>query len=279
MALPIGSVVTSFNPPETFYENIKAIAHQSAFVTIIDNASDVKYRDLFQKIQNDFKNVSITLNEKNLGVATALNQGVTTLSSKDIKWIATFDHDTKIPDEYFASLLASINTAKDIGKILLVGPKQPGSTSSSILERPAVLITSGCLHRRDTFELIGLFKDKFFIDCVDHEFCLRVWSNGYIVIEVSDVKIIHELGYPQKSNFLWMTFYTSNYSTLRRFSMFRNSVWLTKLYFPLKISWFFQHWTSLAKDAIKLVLAEENRYLKFLAVCKGFLQGLTQPSP
>jgi rhamnosyltransferase len=47
---------------------------------------------------------------------------------------------------------------------------------------------------REVFEKVGLFREEFFIDCVDTDYFLRAAANGYATVAAMDCSIAHELG-------------------------------------------------------------------------------------
>jgi rhamnosyltransferase len=58
-------------------------------------------------------------------------------------------------------------------------PGDPGATET------VTTITSGSLVSLTVFQLLGGLRDDFFIDCVDHEYCLRARAHGFRVMITS----------------------------------------------------------------------------------------------
>ena len=90
------------------------------------------------------------------------------------------------------------------------------------------LISSGTLIPIDAFDKVGLMEEKLFIDYVDHEWCWRAFSKGYICCMDRNVRIMHKVG--QKAiSLCGFPFLIS--SSFRYFYQYRNSLWLMKRYY------------------------------------------------
>ncbi len=281
--LHVGAVITSFNPPDNFYENVQGIALQAEQVVLVDNASSEKYRAVFDKILRNLKNVVMILNSKNLGIGEALNQGTKKLlENPDLNWIATFDHDTQIPASYFTKLVDSVRRDSLHQATQIIGPRFTLSGEATPFDRavePATaIITSGAMYSRSVFNKIGFFRSDFFIDSIDHEFCLRAIANGLRVAQVNTVTIQHRLGLPQKTSFLGVfSFYTLNYSGLRKYHMIRNFIFLVRLYGETQPRWLLKNSGFLIKEIVKTVFFEKNKGQNIKALLKGLKDGLATP--
>nr|BFD66477.1 glycosyltransferase family 2 protein [Bdellovibrio sp. HAGR004] len=270
-----GAVITSYNPPDDFYTNVAAICRQAGIVFVVDNASDSAHSEKFLKLTQDFSNLKIIYNESNLGVATALNQGVRKVLDYPIEWIATFDHDTLIPDNFFIDLVRAADAYADFEKVMLLAPRDHGARGEKgPAEEGLVAITSGTLHRKDVFSKVGFFLDELFIDCIDQEYCFRVKKSGYKLLVVNSVKTDHRLGAPVAVRLGPFVFWPMNYSPTRYFYIFRNSIWLTKSYFWMAPQWFLGHWWVLSKIFIKILIGESAKHTKLREIFRAFGKSL-----
>jgi len=274
----IGAVVTSHNPPDIFFENITQIAEQALHLVIVDNNSDKKWLHTFNQIEQSFSNVTIICNHENKGVGAALNQGVAFLLNKfKVEWVATFDHDTLIPDNYFEKLSNATKQQNNTNLARIIGPNYAASQIKKNIAVEA-LITSGMVIHNSVFNSIGYFREDFFIDSIDHEFCLRANSKGITVYQAGSVAIDHKLGNPQKIQ-LWPfgSFFILKYSPIRKYYMFRNFIFLFRLYFKSNKNWLFKNSIFLAKEFLKTALFERNRQGNFAAITRGMAHGITMP--
>jgi rhamnosyltransferase len=93
-------------------------------------------------------------------------------------------------------------------------------------------ITSGSIVRTDVFRRVGGFEEKLFIDCVDHEFCLRCRSHGLLVIEGRRQSMSHSLGETAVRKLGSIPVPVSNHSATRRYYITRNQLEVSRKYLP-----------------------------------------------
>lgn len=154
-------------------------------------------------------------NGANLGIATALNQGVARLLALGCEAALLFDQDSEPDDALLdalpAALFAQIRTGR---RVAVVGPAYVDARLGGVapfvrfafprLQRvPAVgeaaldvdfLITSGSCLNLATWSDIGPMDDALFIDFVDVEWCVRARRAGYAVLGIPWLRLGHALG-------------------------------------------------------------------------------------
>lgn len=93
----IAAGIVLYNPDlSRLKENINAILPQVDFIILIDNDStnigkvEAEYRKL--------NNIYLIKNEKNMGIAKALNKIVRFCEHKNCEWVLTLDQDSVSPD-------------------------------------------------------------------------------------------------------------------------------------------------------------------------------------
>jgi rhamnosyltransferase len=64
------------------------------------------------------------------------------------------------------------------------------------LLRCSVIISSGTAISLEAYRELGQFREDFFIDHVDAEYCMRAQAHGVPVCVNADVSLPHELGKP-----------------------------------------------------------------------------------
>ena len=136
-------------------------------------------------------------------------------------------------------------------------------------------MTSGSLLQSSIFEEQGEFVDALFIDAVGYEFSLR--RAGYILDQCDTAVLLHAPGHPIVHSFRGKRlFVTANYGPTRRYYQERNKVWVARRYwrnfpvFCLKLFMFS------AKDLVKILLAEPNKWNKCHFMIRGFMDGLRE---
>ena len=278
------AVVTTYYPDISFPNRIKAIANQVGRVVIVDNGSGVEAQDLLVQVAKD-EVFELILNTDNLGVATALNQGVNRALCLGFKWVALFDQDS-VPAHSFLGTLSRIYTSfPEKHQIGIIGANYIHANSGlpalectqkekcEFLEVKSV-ITSGSLLNLAAFQSVGKFRDDFFIDQVDEEFCLRLRSHGWKVLMSCKPLLICAIGNPTSHRFLWKQVYSSNHSAIRRYYITRNRVVLWKKYLLKEPKWALQSMRSTLMETILILFCENKKLAKLRAIALGVLHGL-----
>ncbi|NDV64972.1 hypothetical protein [Bacteroides sp. 224] len=134
-------------------------------------------------------------------------------------------------------------------------------------------ITSGAIYDLRIFSVVGFFKEQYFIDAIDTEFCYRCHINDVKTLLISDSLIIQRFGDTSKTKF---GIYISNYSSFRIYYIIRNHIFLWREYSHImpkdKKKWFF--YSVLLKWPFKILLLEKNKKVKIESYLKGLLVGL-----
>lgn len=276
------AIIVSHNPDERLKANINKIILQDVHIVVIDNASTkncVKLISAFKKNQN----VTIIKNSINVGLATALNQGVRYAIEKKYKWVATFDQDSIITNCYFKNMLEVFDVCSDNHTVAIIAPVYKDQTTgniqsfkdhnsidaNSLFSFITTTNTSGNLILVDVFKNIGLFRDDFIIDYIDKEFCLRCKQCGYNIVESNHTYLLHNVGNPRQHKLLWKTPISSNHTPLRRYYITRNRLIVYKKYFKLFPYWVLKDYCSMIREIIKVFVYERDKTKKILFICKG----------
>lgn len=154
-------------------------------------------------------------NGANLGIATALNQGIERLIDAGCTCALLFDQDSEPSAGLLTELPRTLaaECARD-PRVALVGPAYEDARLGGVapfvrfgymkLQRVAptgtqpvavdFLITSGSCVNLAAWRDIGPMDDALFIDFVDLEWCVRAKSKGYAVLGAPALRLAHELG-------------------------------------------------------------------------------------
>jgi rhamnosyltransferase len=285
--MSICAVVISYYPAEQIVENVVALLDQVDEVVIVDNGSGSATKKLLGRLGN-YSKVRVIYNQKNLGIAAALNIGVKHAKEVGYEWIATFDQDSKVTSNMISAMLQAYEAYPEKEKIASLSPRycdsasgRVGSSSNQHLnnhvlpyEEVLIVITSGNMVQSSVFDTVGYFNETLFIDHVDTEFCLRCATHKYKILEASDAVLEHSLGTPTQHKLLWKTPITSNHSALRRYYNARNGIYIYKKFVFAQPAWVFNHAYIYLKTIIVLTLFENHRGEKLLAICRGIFHGL-----
>ena len=179
----------------------------------------------------------IALNE-NKGIAFAQNTAIELVMSKGKKYILFLDQDTDVDFTYPVTKFMNLKKMeiKD-SRIVALGPMildkethkpykyySTKQFDENIILSPT-LISSGTISPIWAFQKIGMMDEKLFIDYVDHEWCWRANSKGYICCMDLRLKMEHKVGYKTAYCFGFPYLLASPF---RYFYQYRNSIWLQK---------------------------------------------------
>ncbi|WP_246217355.1 glycosyltransferase family 2 protein [Paraburkholderia panacisoli] len=231
-------------------------------------------------------------NGANLGIATAINQGVTRLIDAGCVSALIFDQDS----EPSAQLIEALPRTLDVElrhrtRVALVGPAYEDARLGGVapfvrfgylkLQRVApvgtrpidvdFLISSGSCINLAAWSDIGPMEDELFIDFVDLEWCIRARSKGYAVLGAPGLRLAHSLG--GEPVVIFGRTYPSH-SPVRHYYMFRNAIALIKRSY---IPWSWKS-TELVKLPVRLAiygLFMHPRARHFGMAMLGIWHGLT----
>lgn len=274
----IASVVT-FNPElDVLRNNLNALRKASIYVWIVDNNSQnaVEISALAYSIGCGFLG-----NEENLGVATALNQALNYAAQAGAEWLWTFDQDTEIAPDCAEFMLAAPHDYCKNNVIAFVVNHADRRTGRSYdaplildplgkLSLMRVCITSGTLLNVRSSVVLGGFDDGYFIDFVDHEFCLRARSQGYSIYRVDRAQAWHSLGNISEHGFGCLRLRATHHNALRRYYMTRNTLLTLFKFGRVDLFFSFRAFITIFYGLFCVWLFESDVAKKTLATLWGF---------
>ena len=131
--------------------------------------------------------------------------------------------------------------------------------------------TSGNLVDLSKFQKIGGYREDFFIDYVDHDFCLRLNKMGFKVYVCNKTFLKHSLGNIEEVNLIFRKVYPTNHSAVRLYYRTRNRFYLKKTYKSIIPTFFKQDDKDFWKSMLKAVLFEKNKLKKVKYFILGYL--------
>ncbi len=281
----ICAVIVTYHPDADFHKRLVRIAKQVGQVVVVDNNSDSSSVAMLQDVC-ERPQIELILNNYNMGVAAALNQGVNLAHDMNFTWALLFDQDTEPTDAMVNVFAAVYKQFPDKGSLALIGANYSALRSGRIrhhneanhvsgwIEKKTI-ITSGSLLRLGIFKEIGPFRTEFFIDHVDHEYCLRARSAGFRVIKTQEPTMEHSIGAPSMHQLLWKSIRTSNHSALRHYYMMRNHIVVSREYAFKDPEWVITTLYSSLKTIFLMILFEKEKLIKLKFIFLGIVDGLT----
>ncbi len=280
----ICAVVVTYHPDSNLLSRVERVVEQVAQVLIVDNGSSElcvgRIRELADKL-----NVHLILNKCNGGVAQALNEGARWADEQGYRWVLTLDQDTVVADDIVETLSAVYEEFADKERLALIGSNYRDPISGGLFlplscddhcswQEVKTAITSGSIISLSIYHAIGPFREEFFIDCVDCEYCLRARSLGFNVIMARKPLLQHTIGATTMHKLPWKMTGTTNHSPVRRYYMTRNQLVLAREYLRREPVWTLSTLYRHLKSTISMCLFEKDilRKLKYTAI--GVLDGL-----
>jgi rhamnosyltransferase len=278
------AIVVTYHPDSSFAERFERLVGQVGAMLIVDNNSDTSVVSMLRETASRL-NMALILNSENVGLAAALNMGVAHAIAKGYRWVLLFDQDTVPGGKVFEGLREAYDDFPHKEKLAVIGSNYSGAQTGKLRfsaratngcswkERRAV-ITSGSLISLPVYGKLGPFRDEYFVDCVDLEYCLRARSKGFHVIVASKPLMIHDVGKPTRHRLPWQEIDVSNHSRVRRYYMIRNNIDLAKKYILQEPAWVLASLWTRFKSVILLCIFEDDKLAKLRYSTMGLFDGL-----
>ena len=124
----VAALVVTYFPDAEFPERLARVLEQVGRLVIVDNGSDAAALGWAEKLAGT-EGVTVERNGANLGIAAALNKGITLLAAESYDWVVTLDQDSAIESGFVAALVATVAGDADPESVALVGgnrvPRRP----------------------------------------------------------------------------------------------------------------------------------------------------------
>ena len=198
----------------TCVDSIAAAGISSEQIVIVDNGSS---DDSVQEFRTCFPSTPIVRNKENLGFGTGMNQGISYALEQGASSVLILNNDTVVDPQMVSALIKAYGTLENAG---VLGPAiyyhdapgtiwRLGDRQHNWLPMPVevridlehcaapfeVDYVTGCgmLVRREVFERIGVFDERYFMYFEDADFCRRARDAGFTVWCVPEAKMWHKV--------------------------------------------------------------------------------------
>ncbi|HWY57357.1 MAG TPA: glycosyltransferase [Terriglobales bacterium] len=271
------------NPTPEFENNICALITQLEQVIIVDNESSQTSRHFVENIAATYK-IETIWSQQNLGIASALNAGIDrAMVTDECRWILMLDQDSQVPPDFVETIANAYEACPFKDKVALIGAnyklafrplhKLRAQRDNQTFRDVVTLMTSGTVVKRSVLMDCGRLDESFFMDYVDHDFCLRVRRHGLRIIQANNAILQHQLGTPTLHRLFGKYFTTPNYSPNRRYHNARNRIIVYRRYFYHETSWIVCDCFRWFREALKMILVEHDRNRKLRSIARGVLDG------
>src|SRR5262249_32266920 len=141
-------------------------------------------------------------------------------------------------------------------------------------EERDVVITSGSLLSIGAYKTIGPFRNEFFIDYEDHEYCLRARAHRFKGLICLIPLMHHSLCPPTFYRIGTMYLRVTNHAAHRRYYFTRNCVVLMREYTFREPIWVVRQLLGQIYVALTVIAFETNKLEKLRAMTIGLAHGL-----
>jgi rhamnosyltransferase len=274
------AVVVAYYPGTDFQNSLDNILPQVDALVVVDNTSDGTFKKALEVQLAEVNGIHFVANPTNLGVAVALNQGLNKALQIGCDWLLTLDQDSQCYPDMVQTLLsvkaACVPQPAVIGGNYL-DPRNkktrvPLGTVGEFFDQKTV-ITSGCLVEVNSAQNIGGFREDYFIDQLDHEFCLRVRAHGGRVVISRKPVMEHSVG---ETDGAWLPLlgYLPNHSAPRKYYVARNSLVTIARYWRTEPDWCLRRLIRLTLGFFLIATLERQRLAKVRAFVAGVVDAV-----
>lgn len=270
------AIYTAYEPTENLKASVHEALKQCSGVVVADNTPRGKRnaRDVLGNITG----VTIIGDGSNLGLAAALNHAVEMADKASFLFL--LDQDSSPQPGLVESLRITLDQHPEAGAI---GPApwdetnnrfiDPRTTNRKSIAELPVIITSAMLVRKSAFLSTSGFRNDFFVDCVDQDFCLQLRKSGWKVLQDKRILLSHSLGEMKWHGFGPFKLRATHHPTWRLYWAARNGVILSKENFSFDKKWALTNLAILAYWIVTVALFEKPRITKLKALFRGMWDG------
>ncbi len=267
--MKIAGIVTLYKQDLDVVDNINSYINSLDRLYIVDNNDTDDFKN---KIKNP--KIEYIPNFKNIGVSTALNIGATKAIKEGYTWLLTMDQDSKFKNPKDVDTMINYIEKADTSKLGLITPWHVINTGvkkqTEDVDHPFEVMTSGNIINLKAYDEVGGFKDSYFIDDIDIEYCMNLNKHGYTIDRLNYIELEHDLGNIEVKHFLNRDFVCSNHNYIRRYYMVRNTFYLCDAYKDI-----YPEYCKFLKRGLRgqlqnIILFEKDKFRKVRNMYRGY---------
>jgi len=300
MSVPFGAVVVTYFPTDEQVANLHSLAASCERLCVVDNTPQLHgwHPALVEA------GVPVLHNGNRGGIAGAFNCGITELEARGAELFFLLDQDSKLPPGYFDAMCEAAMVARgragegerEEDAAFLIGPLVHDTNLDALipqfglegkrvyqfdLQQPfneplmpcAFMISSGSLISRGAWAKVGRFDERYVIDHVDTDYCMRALGREVPLYLNPHVVLRHQIGDIQARSLFGWKIHFINYPAARRYYIARNALDLSRAHvraFPAIL--FINVYTL--KQIVPMLMFERDRLKKIVALMLGCFDGL-----
>jgi rhamnosyltransferase len=233
----IAGTVILYHPDEReVFSNIRSYLPYVDLLIVIDN-TEMPDANTAEQVKGAGAAIRYIANNRNKGIAAALNTAAQIAFNEGYSWLLTMDQDSYFDkaeiENYFSQFRQLFYTQSNVGIVSPSHEKRAADTTpAAVFTEVTTTITSGSLMQLSLWNEAGGFCEKLFIDEVDHEYCYRLIERGYRIIQFNTIFLNHRLGTKKTGGYLGSVAKRERviHSPRRVYFMVRNYLYVRKLY-------------------------------------------------
>ncbi len=283
-AREVCAIVVTYRPDLGLPARLNRILPQVRALVIVDNGSGEAAVKMLRGLAAN-PQIALILNSDNLGVARALNIGIERAVALGFAWVLLLDQDSCVDSDMVQTLFDVEAAYPNRDRLAVIGAgftdindmsQEPQDLAGgNSWEEKESVITSGSLIPLRAHAAIGPFREEFFIDYVDSEYCFRARSKGYRVIKTRKAIMSHAIGAITRHRWLWMNKWTFNHPADRRYYIARNDTVMLREYGQYVLGlWALKSFGRCLRLCKRILLYEQMKTRKIIAVAHGWWDGI-----
>jgi rhamnosyltransferase len=277
----ICAVLVTYHPDNDFPARLARVVSQVGAAVVVDNGSSASELDMLRRATVGAATLVLIENSENLGIARALNIGVHHAQSLGHAWTLLLDQDTLVDTDMVKQLL-SIQASVAADRVAAIGARFRDTSGQTVepirlsaqgnhWQEVESVITSGCLLSLRAYGAIGPFREDFFIDYVDTEFCFRARAAGFRIIMTRAALMSHTVGAATSHTMLGGKTWTTNHSAERRYYIARNNTVMLREYAGFgRGHWLWKSLSRTFRLTKRIAFFETDKISKIAATWQGW---------
>jgi len=291
----VASVTVTYNSARVLPRQMDALRRQTRSldeIIVVDSVSSDGTRELLAERYPEVKVISFP---ENIGAAAAVGSGIEYAALKRRHdWVWIFDDDSVPQDDALEALLKRIRTKTGDDERIGMAASLPVNlktgrcyepifwrdgfvrAGADLLREPVffpdLVISSGCMVRREVVERVGVPRADFIMDFMDFEYCLRVRARGYRIAVVTASRIAHAIGNVREIRLLGRVRLWAEHAPWREYYISRNLVYLAWHLYPSRKTKLFAL-RFVIRQAVGAVLLSREKFACLTRLGQGLSDG------
>ena len=265
----VAAVVVLYHPDSAVVGNLATWSGQVDDILVFDNTEGEEVNPVVAEIAAHPR-VTLVRTGRNEGVAHALNHAATAAVARGFSYLLTMDQDSRAEPDMVSELLLCMQH-EQTAPLGLVAPvhltgMRPVSPDGVRCREVMIPMTSGSLLILAAYEQAGRFRDDFFVDFIDNEYCLRLRRTGFAVVNACGAFLHHRVGAGKHIG----PFVITHHAPVRRYYKTRNRFRVFSEYlsiFPLHCMF---DLIRFVKEILFIMVFESEKLAKLKMIWRGW---------